>query len=358
MKTYDISPEGYRVADFLKWQRDETLDLTPPFQRRSVWKQDAKSYFIDTVIRGLPVPLVFLRERLDVETQEMIREVVDGQQRLRTLFSFIDERTVADFDPERDRFVVKESHNSEVSGQTFSKLPKAIQSRILKYKFSVEILPAEMEDREILQVFARLNSTGYQLNKQELRNAKYFGEFKSLMYSLAYEQFERWLDWEVLTEDQLSRMREVELTSDLVMNMIWGLSGKTQPALNRIYDDFDTKFGGKSEAGRRFRRVMDTIDDQAGDLIPETIFRSEIHFFTLFVYLYDRMWGLESTLTKRSPRSLPRGFRSRLLKVHDRFDRERVPKSVLDAVRRASTDLGRRRTRVDFISSILDGKTS
>jgi hypothetical protein len=115
LRTLDIAPNTLPVSDFLAWQRDGSLNLKPDFQRRSVWKPGARSYFIDTIVRGLPVPLIFVRERLDLETQRTIRDVVDGQQRLRTLFAFIDEAALKDFDPDRDRFTVRRAHSRSPS---------------------------------------------------------------------------------------------------------------------------------------------------------------------------------------------------------------------------------------------------
>ena len=167
-------------------------------------------------IRGLPVPVIYLRERLDLESQETIREIVDGQQRLRTLMGFVNETLLRDFDPKRDRFEVRKVHNPEVADAAFPTLPEGIRKRILSYQFSTHVLPTDIEDREVLQMFARLNATGVKLNSQELRNAEWFGEFKTSMYSLALEQLDNWRGWKVLTEDQIVRMKEVEVTSDLV----------------------------------------------------------------------------------------------------------------------------------------------
>src|SRR5437870_9220879 len=104
MEALDIQRTLFTVSDFLEWQRQGTLDLDPPFQRRSVWKLGAKSYLVDTVVRGLPTPLIFIREKIDPDTLRPLREVIDGQQRLRTLIGFIDEQALPDFDAERDRF--------------------------------------------------------------------------------------------------------------------------------------------------------------------------------------------------------------------------------------------------------------
>jgi uncharacterized protein with ParB-like and HNH nuclease domain len=110
----NIAKTVYKVSDFLSWQWSNSLVLSPSFQRRSVWPKAAKSFLIDTVVRGLPIPIIFLREQTDLNTLEPIREVVDGQQRLRTLISFIEPDLLKDFDPERDSFVVKK-HIMQIS---------------------------------------------------------------------------------------------------------------------------------------------------------------------------------------------------------------------------------------------------
>jgi hypothetical protein len=224
MRNMDIKHQQFKVSDFLSWQREGSLTLSPSFQRRPVWSAQAKSYLIDTVARNLPVPVVFIRERINLMTQRTVREVVDGQQRLRTLFTYIDSSSLEDFNEERDPFTVSQRHNKELARKSFSKLDDDTKRGILGYEFSTHVLPSTTEDRDVLMIFARLNSTGVQLNGQELRNAEYFGAFKSLMYELALEQLDRWRAWKILSEEQIARMLEVELVSDLAMTMIEGLT--------------------------------------------------------------------------------------------------------------------------------------
>jgi len=356
VKRLEITPNQFRVADFIGWQREGTLELNPPFQRRFVWKPGARSYFIDTLVRGLPVPLIFIRERVDLDTQQVTRDIVDGQQRLRTVFAFVDEGLLSDFDPDTDRFTVHREHNADLAGKSFKELDKETKNYILGYRFSVQILPPEVEDREILQIFARLNSTGTSLNKQELRNAAWFGAFKSLMYDLAYEQLERWLNWDLFSADQVSRMLEVELVSDLIVNMMQGLTGKSQRALDKFYERYDERLPGAGEIARRFRNVMDSIDEVYGDhLLRRSSFSRQMHFFTLFVYVYDRMFGLKADFQRRKAKPLPRHLPARVSEVDRRFREGDLPTEVLEAVSGAATDLGRRRTRLNFLASICDG---
>lgn len=355
MDARDIKRTVFSVSDFLSWQRQGLLELNPPFQRRSVWKAGAKSYLIDTVVRGLPTPLIFLRERTDLDTFDTTREVIDGQQRLRTLIAFVEESALKDFDPVRDRVLVQRQHNPEIAQKKFGSLDKAVRERILKYEFSTHVLPTSTEDRDVLTIFARLNSTGTPLNHQELRNAKYFGVFKTLMYELAYEQLERWLGWGLFDADGIARMAEVELTSDLAANMIDGLSGKSQPGLGRLYLKYDDSLSGEAILASRFRATMDTIEDVLGPVLRQTVFSSQVYFVTLFQLVYDRLYGLGSQLGDRdvSARPLPHGMRDRLLAASNDLRTENVPEDVLDAVRRASADSGRRRTRLEYLSAAV-----
>jgi hypothetical protein len=353
MEPLQVGRTQFKISDFLGWQREGSLRLSPSFQRRAVWKADAKSFLVDTVVRGLPTPIIFVRERVDLDSQRTIREVVDGQQRLRTLIGFIDQSALGDFSPKRDHFEIKGIHNSSLAGKRFSQLDDDTKRQILGYEFSTHTLPSSMEDRAVLQMFARLNSTGVKLNGQELRNAGYFGELKTLMYELAYEQLERWRNWRVFTEDDIARMREVEMVSDLTKNMIDGLSGKTQKALDDIYKKYDAKLSKAEIIARRFRYVMDQIEDLFGDQIRETVFNSEVYFFTLFTFLYERMWSLGSDLDASKPRVLVKSqTRNCLEDASTRFRVQNVPAEVLDAVQRASSDLGRRRTRLNYLLTL------
>src|SRR5215813_3407320 len=111
MKSFDS--RTYSINDFVEYDRQGQLELNPRFQRRPVWTDKAKSYLMDTILRGKPIPKIFIRQKINVTTKTSIREVVDGQQRLRTILSFI-----------KDGFVVSKRHNPEYGGLLFSQLPE------------------------------------------------------------------------------------------------------------------------------------------------------------------------------------------------------------------------------------------
>jgi hypothetical protein len=354
MQLFDIEKTQYKVADFLDWQRGGTLDLAPVFQRRTVWKPGAKSFLIDTVARGLPTPIIFLRDRIDLKSLKATREVVDGQQRLRTLISYIAPDLITDFDPERDEFKIKKNHNAELAGKGFSDLNEEIQHRLLNYSFSTHVLPSSVEDRDVLHIFQRLNSTGEKLTKQELRNAEFFGEFKTVMYELALEQLERWRDWGVFSGDEIARMKEVELTSDFVVTMIYEFGGKSQKAISDAYKEFDESFPYSKQAIRRFQTTMDAVDELLGDSLSKTVFTREIWFIVLVTCLYQRLYPDTPISVRSKPARLPRTLKSRLLEASDRIKEDTsLPPDLLDAIRGASSDKKSRLARLEFVSDIL-----
>jgi hypothetical protein len=52
----------YRISQFVRWNEKDQLILQPKFQRRAAWVPAARSYLIDTIVRQLPLPKVYLRK--------------------------------------------------------------------------------------------------------------------------------------------------------------------------------------------------------------------------------------------------------------------------------------------------------
>ena len=105
-------PVSYNISDLNEWHQKETLILQPKFQRRPIWSKNARSYLIDTILRGLPVPKLYIRQKIDLDSRRSIREVVDGQQRLRAVFDYI-----------KGDLIVSKIHNEKYCDLKFEELP-------------------------------------------------------------------------------------------------------------------------------------------------------------------------------------------------------------------------------------------
>src|SRR2546423_10022391 len=94
------------VEQIQGWHAKGELELQPKFQRRDVWIDKARSYLIDTIIRGKPIPKLYMRVVANPRTGRVVREIVDGQQRLKSVLTFLD-----------DGFKISKSHNEEYGGK-------------------------------------------------------------------------------------------------------------------------------------------------------------------------------------------------------------------------------------------------
>jgi Protein of unknown function DUF262 len=349
-----IQKTFYKVADFISWKKRNSLILSPHFQRRAVWNKGAKSYLVDTIYKGLPVPIIFLRDRgIDKSTYEPIREVIDGQQRLRTIISYVAPELLDDFDPSVDEFLVKKAHNKELANKPYSTLSEDIQDRILNYEFNVHILSSTVDDRDVIQIFRRMNSTSYSLKKQELINSQYFGEFKTSLYNLAAEQLNSWRNWQTFTETDISRMQEVELTSELIISIIEKkVSGKSTVIIESYYAKYDETYPNKTILEDRFRKTMSFIYKNFPGNRNDFVFYKKTIFYTFFMVIYNQLFDLDGDISKKvSPKNISNKKLAELKTKGDRIKIRTAPDSVLEATDRRTTNPKERGILFDYLSS-------
>lgn len=158
------TPQTFSIADFLKWNDDKELRLNPKFQRGSVWTAPARTYLIDSILRGYPIPKLLLRTTIDRDNRRTLRDVVDGQQRLRTIIDFASGRLVLG------------SKANEFQGYRYNDLDDDLKDSFLAYKLTCEQL-INASDEDVLEVFVRVNSYAVAVSEAELRNARFDNPF-------------------------------------------------------------------------------------------------------------------------------------------------------------------------------------
>lgn len=345
MKSYDS--RTYSINDFVEWDAAKQLELNPRFQRRPVWTDKAKSFLIDTILRGKPIPKVFIRQKINVTTKSSIREVIDGQQRLRTILSFI-----------KDGFVVSKRQNPTYGGVLFSQLPEEVQAQILSYEVSVDLL-INLPDPEILDIFSRLNSYAVVLNEQEKINANHFGPFKVLADKIGHKYYDYWTKQEILTSKQIMRMLEVNLVADLLIALIEGIKAKKQ--VKKFYGLYESNFDHDTEELEgRFDQVITAIDAIYPEGLSDTEFRRPHLFYSLFTTVAHRKMQIPGLPQPPAHGySSPEAARSALERVDEIFaitDHKNLTEdeiSFLRNSRRATTDEKIRLQRTEFLLSLM-----
>ncbi len=283
-----FNTRNYSVRDFEEWSQRGELVLAPKFQRRDVWSDKARSYLIDTIIRGKPIPKIYMRQDVDPKTRRTVREIVDGQQRLRTVLEFI-----------KDGFKISKAHHADFGGEYFTGLDRGTQRDILKYEFVVDLLQ-DMPDNEVYDVFARINTYSEKLKPQELRNALWFGEFKSSVYLLSKE-FVTFLETnKVFSPKQILRMAEAEFISELLLAMHEGIREGQKSVIDNCYTKYDDDFPNRRLHEKRFRETMDVIGGIVGADLPQLEFRATRLFYPLFCAIYHLKFGLPRLRSARA----------------------------------------------------------
>lgn len=154
-----------------RWEKTPSmLDLTPPFQRNLVWSSKQKSELIESIIMGIPLPAFYVKEN-----PEGVYVVVDGKQRLSTLFDFIDGKF------KLEGLSILKNHVKSY----FSDLSPIEQNKIEDYTLTINVIKAPTSDRVTFDLFDRVNRGGTNLNNQEMRNALYQGTSTRLIDELA-----------------------------------------------------------------------------------------------------------------------------------------------------------------------------
>jgi hypothetical protein len=331
-----ISP--YPISEFLNWEASQQLIISPKFQRRRVWKPQAQSYLIDSIVKKMPIPPVYIRYIIDPKKGRTTREVVDGQQRIGTIFDFI-----------RGKFTMSKSHNKDYYGKTYAELPTNLQTQILSYRLNVSILEG-VSDEEVLRVFARLNTYTVPLNKQELRNAQYFGEFKQTVYELAFRHYAWWANNRILTDTEISRMNDAQLVSELLLTMLRGIKPTNATQLKKIYEQYDPEFPEASEYTERFDKTIDIIGEIFGSQLHNTAYKRVPLFFSLFIFIYDALYGIPGQdyprirFTKSERYSVYRAL-TKLSTIIQSNDPPRKYIPLNEASRRGTANPDRRRIR-------------
>lgn len=316
---------SYTPLDFLSWHESGSLNLTPKFQRRGVWKTPARSHLIDTLVRGMPVPPIYLRISQSTDRKRIIREVIDGQQRISAIIDFV-----------TGKYALSRNLGVAYGGKYFEGLSDVQQDAIRGYTFTCELF-SSISDIEVLEVFSRLNTYSFQLTAQELRNGKFFGPFKQSAYSLGTEHLEFWRRNRIFTEQNIARMGEAELVSELIVMQIDGFQDKKK-SLDTFYENFDQSYPDRKENESRFRSVIDVITESLEEVLAKSEFRRTPLFYTLFAAIFHRMYGIPREETpsprkKRISKAESQQIRDTVLSLSEKIvivkNDESVPKSFL-----------------------------
>lgn len=244
-------PQTYTVSDFIEWHAKKQLVLAPDFQRGSVWNPSAKVFLIDTILNDLPIPQIYFRTKLNSQSQKTIREVVDGQQRLRAILDFA------------SGHLKLSSKSPNFKGKTYRDLSVEDQERFLAYRVPVvQLLNAN--DAEVLEVFARLNSYSVKVTPAELRHAEFSEPVKWAIYDAARYWSILWSDLKVVSIRDTVRLKQTTLIAEMFITLDRGLGDGGENQITRYYKS------KSKEDENYFSPLRIRLDEVVTDIINNT----------------------------------------------------------------------------------------
>lgn len=328
------------LAWFANRHKEGELELKAPFQRNPVWTPRQKAYLIDTILRGFPIPELYMQEYTDA-TGKGHYIIVDGQQRLRACLEFLSGSLA--LDPE---------DSPDFADMNFNDLDENQKKQVYNYKFVVRNLP-DMPEPELRAMFQRLNRNVVALNPQELRHATYWGEFITSVEWLAAD--ERWSLCGVFTPNDVRRMLDIEFISEIVVAHLHGLQNKKE-SLDGWYQAYEREYPQRHEVEAAVLKVLSEVLS----IIPElerTRWRKKSDFYSLFLWM-----GRQSRLMpfSREGRAELRNILMQFADQVDKFladpDAPNIPEMVKKyaiAVERAASDLANRKERDARLTELM-----
>lgn len=340
MTRWNSSP--HPISDIRDWQEAGRLELRPDFQRREVWSSAAKIMLIDTILRGIPMPKVFLANT--IRENRTYRVVIDGQQRLSAILAFM-----------RDEFALDSPFVGEQLGKRFSGLDPSTRDRFLSY--SIDFNEAQNPtDKEIREVYSRVNKYTVALNKQELRRADYPGAFLELSEELALDP--RLDGFKIFTPADRRRSADIEYVSELLAVALQGIqNGKA------TLDDFYTRYsewesGARGATGNEVQGVLAEITTIFEPTIglANSRFRQKADFYSLFASILGyRRSGLTASGKELSP--LRDDLKLLDNNIRPESDVALCREYAIKCVSQANS-ASSRKWRTNFITAILNGTYS
>lgn len=143
------------IVDLYQWKNSDKLEYKTYFQRQFVWREKDKVELIDTIMKGLPIPSIFICDAgTDYSSLTKKYNVLDGRQRLESIFEFLENKY-------------------PYEGRYFGDFSKDDKKKILNYNITLIQMYINPEDTaRIKEIFKRLNKNAYNLNKMEKQSTQ------------------------------------------------------------------------------------------------------------------------------------------------------------------------------------------
>lgn len=226
------------------------INTNPDFQRPAVWGTAQKQLLIDSILREYDVPKFYWRK---TGSKPDTYDVVDGQQRLRAIWQFLD----GGFTLPKDAEPID---GQVIASCSYEQLPDEIRILLDVYPLDVVILE-DTDDDEVREMFLRLQN-GTSLKAQEKRNA-YPGKMRDFVREISKHSFFSKVGF------SNSRFTHDHIAAQMIcLEMAGGPTNVKDADLNRMYE-MHKAFDTKSSEAKAVARVLGNLNGVFVEKTPE-----------------------------------------------------------------------------------------
>lgn len=256
------------------------LIVDDTYQRRSVWSEKDKVRLIETILLQLVIPeLFFWKADTDPETGISTTHIVDGQQRIKAIYSFINNEFKLKL-----QYLLDEGSKEKYANKYFKDLDTETRKTFWNYQLMIIEIDSAATRDDIITMFNRLNLTDYNLNDQEKRNSV-SGEFAALAREISDNPL--WDEKRLFTGPDVKRMKDVEFCASIILLHRKGIIDQTdQSALNQAYEELQV---GYKDAEQDKEAVCAAIETIATFFISDNVtkfLRRKAQLYTLFSVVF------------------------------------------------------------------------
>ena len=342
MKQFKRHETAFTIATLWEFKSLGKINLDPQYQRSSkVWSEEKQSFLIDSLVKNFPIPPIFLHEFIDQDSGKTKYDVIDGKQRLTSIFKFIEGQLTLPDDCSEDGYC-----EELLNGTSFKNWENDdyanVKREFWQYQINIVFIDSD-EEKTINDVFDRLNRNGEPLTAQEFRKAMYNNDS---LYSL-FTEFPSISPFDkILSRLDKNRYEDVEYCSELFFSIA---EGKVIDSNKGQLDELYTKYFNENRLDTNAQSILEKKYRDTASILNSLISDMQLYYKTSVSHIYA-MWMLAYYICKSGKNAslYIKSFNEFYVKVKKK-DTDVYIQKYIQSMQQSTKSLGSRKKRFDAL---------
>ena len=193
-KEIDYNTRDYSIDFLIQQFRNDEFYIPDEYQRQYIWNNADKNRFIESILLGLPIPLMFFSD-----TEDGRCEIIDGAQRTQAMEEFMS----GDLVPSDLKKL------TSLNGFSYNDVPAYFRKKFDKTNMRIIVLSDDTSLEIRQEIFNRINTTGREANASEVRRGSYRGPFMDFLMECTRDPI--FLEVCPISETMAKRYEQLEL---------------------------------------------------------------------------------------------------------------------------------------------------